>query len=82
MACGVTVVGTDVDGIRDVISHEETGLLCLPTPERIAAALKRLLEDAALRDRLGRAAREFVVREYSLERIVEQELSLLAEVSR
>lgn len=80
MACGRAVVGTDVDGIQDVIRHEETGLLCDPTPEGIAAALARLLEDNALRNSLGQAARKFAVREYSLERIVEQELTLLDEM--
>jgi glycosyltransferase involved in cell wall biosynthesis len=82
MACGLAVVGTDVDGIRDVIRHEETGLLCPPTPEGVAVALRRLLESAALRNKLRRAARECVVLEYSLERIVERELNLLAEVGR
>lgn len=82
MACGVAVVGTDVDGIRDVIRHKETGLLCPPTPEGIAVALSRLLENVAWREKLGRAAREFVVQEYSLKRVVEQELAMLAQASR
>ena len=82
MACGAAVVGTDVDGIRDVIRHEETGLLCPPTAEGLAQAISRLLIDADLRKRLGRAARKFVEQEYSLERIVTRELSILREVSR
>lgn len=82
LACGAAVVGTDVDGIRDVLQHEETGLLCSPTPEGIADALQRLLSDPPLRARLGRSAREFAVSEYSLERAVERELALLDEVSR
>jgi glycosyltransferase involved in cell wall biosynthesis len=82
MACGTAVVGTDVDGIRDVIRHEETGLLCPPTPEGIAATLTRLLENATLRNKLGQAAREFVVQAYSLERIVARELTVLAEVGQ
>jgi glycosyltransferase involved in cell wall biosynthesis len=81
MACGVAVLGTDVEGIQNVIRHEETGLLCPPSPEGIAAALTRLLEDAPLREKLGRGAREFAVREYSLDRIAQQELALLAEAS-
>ena len=82
MSCGAAVVGTDVDGIRDVIRHEETGLLCPPTAEGIAQALRRLLADTDLRKRLGQAAREFVEREYSLERTVTRELNILREVSR
>jgi hypothetical protein len=40
--------------------------------------MRRLLDDPDLRCRLGRAARAFVEREFSLDRIVEQELQLLA----
>ena len=43
--------------------------------------MARLLEDAPLREKLGRGAREFAVQEYSLDRITQQELALLAEVS-
>ncbi len=82
LACGAAVVGTDVDGISDVLRHEETGLLCPPTPEGIAAAIGRLLSDPALRARLGRAAREFAAREYSLEQVMEREMAILAEVSQ
>jgi glycosyltransferase involved in cell wall biosynthesis len=80
MSCGVVVVGTNVEGIRDVIRHGETGLLCEPTAEALAAALGRALTDTALRDRLGQAARAFAVREYSLERVVRLELGTLTEV--
>ena len=80
MACGVAVVGTDVEGIRDVIRHEETGLLCSPTVEGVASALQRLLADAGLRRRLGKEARAFVEREYSLKRVAEMELTVLQRV--
>lgn len=80
MACGVAVVGADVEGIRDVIRHEETGLLCPPTVEGIAFALQRLLANAGLRKRLGGAARAFVEQEYSLGRVLELELAVLQQV--
>jgi glycosyltransferase involved in cell wall biosynthesis len=82
MACGTAVIGTDVNGIRDVIRHEATGLLCPPTVEGITAALRRLLADEPLRGRLGQAAREFVERHYSLNHIVEVELALLRQVAQ
>jgi glycosyltransferase involved in cell wall biosynthesis len=82
MACGCAVVGTDVAGIRDVVQHEKTGLLCEPGPEALTAALGRVLADAALRNQLGQAARDWSVREYSLERIVRLELGVLTEVAR
>ncbi|MEM7532466.1 MAG: glycosyltransferase family 4 protein [Chloroflexota bacterium] len=82
MACGAAVVGTNVNGIRNLIQHEQTGLLCEPTVEGIRNALQRLLDDEALRLRLGNAARDFAVAEYSLDRIVQIELALLAQVQQ
>lgn len=82
MACGAAVVGTDVEGTRDVIRHGETGLLCPASVDGLRHAMGRLLEDADLRRRLGSAARASVAREFSLDRIIEQELTLLAGVQR
>lgn len=47
-AFGKPVVVTDVEGLRDVVKHEETGLLCRETSEDIAAALIRLLAEPKL----------------------------------
>ncbi|MDD4994899.1 MAG: glycosyltransferase family 4 protein [Patescibacteria group bacterium] len=52
-ACGAPVIGTRVGGIPDVISDNQTGLLIAPRDsEAIAAAIKRLLSDQELRERL------------------------------
>jgi glycosyltransferase involved in cell wall biosynthesis len=58
MVARLPVIGSDVVGIRDVISHERTGLLC--SAGDVTAhyqALKRLATDPALRVRLGAQAR-------------------------
>ncbi len=53
MAAGRAVIATDVPGIRDVVEHEQTGLLVpAGSPASIAAALARLHNDPALRERL------------------------------
>lgn len=80
MACGVAVLGTDVEGIREVVQREETGMLCPPTVEGITAALRQLLGDADLRRRLGKKARAFVEREYGLKHVVEREFAVLRQV--
>lgn len=52
------MVATDVPGCREIVRHEETGLLVPPRdPAALAEALARLAGDAALRRRLGAAAR-------------------------
>lgn len=81
MACGMAVVGrNDAPGVREAIRHEETGLLCDPTPEGLRAAIVRLLADGDLRARLGRNARAHALETFSLRRVVEMELALLSEI--
>jgi glycosyltransferase involved in cell wall biosynthesis len=55
-ACGTAVVAADSPGLRDSVRDGETGLL-VPWGDdaRLAAALARVLEDRALRERLGTA---------------------------
>jgi glycosyltransferase involved in cell wall biosynthesis len=56
MACGVPVVGAAVGGLIDTIVDGETGFHVPPrAPDRLAAVLRSLLDDAALRQRLGSA---------------------------
>ncbi len=60
MASGLPVVTTATCGMKDVVQDGETGLLVpVRAPEAIAAALRALRADAALRARLGRAARAY-----------------------
>jgi glycogen synthase len=61
MAHGRAVVASAVGGLLDLVKHEETGLLVPPrNPRALREAIDRLLSDAALRRRLGHAAREHV----------------------
>ncbi|MDH3664639.1 MAG: glycosyltransferase family 4 protein [Alphaproteobacteria bacterium] len=78
MASGLAVVGTDVPGIREVIRHEQNGLLCAKTPNALAAALTQLAGSVELRHRLGATAAEEVAATLMLDRIVERELALYA----
>jgi glycosyltransferase involved in cell wall biosynthesis len=55
---GVPAIASDVSGIRDFVKHGETGLLFAENDAAgLAAALKTLSADPALRDELGRKAR-------------------------
>jgi glycosyltransferase involved in cell wall biosynthesis len=66
MAHGRAVVATAVGGLADAVDDEETGLL-VPAGDvpALRAAVQRVLSDAGLRTRLGAAAREKAVREWS-----------------
>ncbi len=74
MACGLPVIGTNVDGIASVIEDGKTGVLCETSPESIRQAITDLLADPTRRARLGAAAREYVLACASLARAIQQEL--------
>ena len=59
MACGKPVVSANLpSGVPWVNQHEETGLIVEPGDvEALAAALNRLLDDPAARERMGQAGR-------------------------
>jgi glycosyltransferase involved in cell wall biosynthesis len=57
--CGRTVVATRSGGPEEIVEHEITGFLVPPGDVNvIAAAVKQLLVDRNLRDRMGRKAAE------------------------
>ena len=59
LARGVPVVASDVGGVPEALGDEAAGLLVPPgDPVALAAALRAWLDDAGLRERLRRAARE------------------------
>ena len=78
MACGCTLVASDTEPVREVIKHNENGLL---TPffdtDRIAATVEQALDDAALRKRLGENALETAVRHYDAQNTLPQHLRVL-----
>jgi glycosyltransferase involved in cell wall biosynthesis len=77
MAMGRPVVGTRVAGIPEQIVEGVTGLLVQPgDTEGLAGALMLLIDDAALRDRLGAAGRARFDRLFTAEAAVERYWSL------
>lgn len=71
LARGVPVVVTRSGGSREVVRHEEDGLLVPPDdPEALAAAVHRLLADPALRARCRDAGPRRVAMHFTLERQV------------
>ena len=76
MSCGRAVVGSDVPGIRNLITHDKTGLLAAPNALSLRAMIKRLMDDPALREKLGKAAREHITDSHTLSALVKKELAL------
>ncbi|MBI5370024.1 glycosyltransferase family 4 protein [Candidatus Uhrbacteria bacterium] len=76
MACGLPVIGTNVEGIASLIEDGKTGVLCETNSSSIRQAITSLLADPAQRAKLGMTAHEFIVGYASLERAIQTEVSL------
>lgn len=69
LALARPVVAVPVGGVREVVRHEQTGLLCDGgDAKELAAAISRLLADPELAGRLGAAGRAYVRRAHVPER--------------
>jgi glycosyltransferase involved in cell wall biosynthesis len=79
MACELPVVGTDVEGIRDIVRDGENGLLCEKSTEGILKAVQWVFHDEALSAQLAKKAREYILQRHSLERILEMETAIIHE---
>jgi glycosyltransferase involved in cell wall biosynthesis len=77
MLAGKAIVGTSVDAIGEVLSHEEDALVIRPGSTRdLVAAIRRLAQEPELRQRLGAAARVKALRDLAPVREQENWLSV------
>lgn len=80
MSAGLAVVASEVGAAGTVIEQERSGLLVpADNPQALADALVRVLESAALRDRLGKAAQQRVEDRYSSDRMCRSYEDLILE---
>jgi glycosyltransferase involved in cell wall biosynthesis len=78
MACEVPVIASDIGGIPEVMQRSGlSGILVPPGDvQALTNAMRTLVRDESLRWRLGQAARQRVLAEYTVERMVEQTLDV------
>jgi glycosyltransferase involved in cell wall biosynthesis len=66
-ACGLPVIASQVGGMPELISHENTGLLFrMGDSVALAEAIQRLTDDPKLRDQLAKQGQDNVLRRYSV----------------
>ncbi len=73
MAVGVPIIGTPVGGIPDFLTDGETGVFCQPrNPASVAQAVRRLLDDPSLCEKLAHAGPRFIRDGYAWQGIADR----------
>ncbi len=71
MSAGLVVIASQVGGIPELIEHEHSGFLMPPgDPERLCELITRAIEDRRFVQYLTKNARNRVLKEFSLNRMV------------
>ena len=76
MSCSCAVVGTNVPGIKNIIDHLKTGILVNKDEESLRKALLELSINEKLRVKLGDYARKQIIKNNSLDIILDKEYSI------
>ncbi len=81
LACGATVIASDTAPVREMITHEQNGLLVdFFDVEQIIDRLEHVLDDPNAFSKLGQAGRQMIEDSYSLEVCLPQMLELYQSV--
>jgi glycosyltransferase involved in cell wall biosynthesis len=76
-ACGRPVVTTDIPGCRLIVRNGENGQMIPPgNVDALTEALKTLILDPTLRQKMGQRGREIVEQEFSVERVIARTLDV------
>jgi glycosyltransferase involved in cell wall biosynthesis len=76
-AVGLPLIAANVPGCREIVKDGVNGFLVPPKdPAALAGAMARLLRDAGLCQRMGRASREMAIRDFAEGIIIKQTLLL------
>jgi glycosyltransferase involved in cell wall biosynthesis len=76
MACGLPCIGSNVEGIREIIKHKKNGYLCETDAKSIRQAILDVLKNRAMQKEIGRRARKTILDNFSLRRSLEREIVL------
>lgn len=77
-ACGLACVATNVGGCPEILEYGSAGLLVNPhSPAELAHALESLIQDSAVRQTIGFAARQRSARHYSMDRCLDSYRNLI-----
>jgi len=81
-ACGLPIVTTDTPGCREIVRDGDNGFLVpVRDAQALAVALRSLINNDALRAKMGVRARAIVLEEFSQERVIAETLAVYQELT-
>lgn len=76
-SCGRPIVATDIPGCREIVRHNENGLLIPPPDSKaLADAIEFLIKNPELRAKMGARGRKIVEAEFSKEIVIKQTMEV------
>lgn len=81
LSCGVPCVSVAAAGLQNLFVNERTAIISEPTPEGIAASIKRVLTEEALARQLSDNGRKEAVERYSIDSVFNLESSIVRRLS-
>jgi len=83
MACGLPAVSTDVGGVKDIIQHQQNGLVVsVGDNHQLYQALTTLITDTALSSYLGYQAWQTVQERYTTDKVIQEYIELFKPISK
>lgn len=82
-AIGRPIITCDSVGCRDVVEDGVNGFLIEPkNPQMLAKKLTTLIDDKALREKMGKKAREKAVQEFSIQTVIDTHLKIYNQLTK
>jgi glycosyltransferase involved in cell wall biosynthesis len=82
-ACGLPIVTTDAPGCREIVCDGDNGFLVpVRDVQALVVALRSLIDNAALRAKMGARARAIVLAEFSQDRVIAETLAVYQELTQ
>lgn len=82
MSCGLACVVADKPYSRFIITANKDGLLTENTVTGLIQSINRLVDSAALRQRLGIAARQIILKRFDNHKVINKEIKLLTSLMK
>ncbi len=83
MISGLVVLATPTGGTPEMIADGENGMLFMPNdPEDLARKIAQLVEDPELHSQIGYAARQTILKRFTMTRMMDEIEGFLQEVAR